>query len=108
MEMKKFTKSFQKRIFSATFTVVIILIFCSCSNNNFLIRNGESDYHIYVSAQAGRPEKHATFELQKYLKEISGCELPVTHIDDTDAKRSQSQISGHSQGGEGKGPEVGS
>jgi hypothetical protein len=86
MDKKKSAKNFQKRIFPAVFIAVIFLVFCNCSNNNYLIRKGRSDYHIFVSAQAGKAEKYAALELQKYLKEISGCELPVTHSDDPDAK----------------------
>ena len=84
--MKKSAKSFQIRIFPATVIVVTILIFFSCSNNNFLIRKGESDYRIFVSAQVDQPEKYAAYELQKYLQEISGYELPVTHVDDPETK----------------------
>ena len=84
--MKKSANNYQKRIFSAAFIAIIILVFCSCSNSNFLIRNGMSETQIFVSAQAGKAEKYAALELQKYLKEISGCELPLTHLDDPDAK----------------------
>jgi len=84
--MKKTAKNFQIRIFPTTAILVIILFFYSCSNNNYLIRKGESDYHIFVSEQADQPEKYAAFELQKYLQEISGCELPVTYLDDPETK----------------------
>lgn len=84
--MKKTARSFQTGIFSTTINVVFILILCSCSNNNFLIRNGKSETHIFVSAGADRVETYAAFELQKYLQEISGCKLPVTHVDDPDTK----------------------
>ncbi len=84
--MRKTAKSFQTGIFSTTIIVVFILILCSCSNNNFLIRNGKSEIRIFVSARADRVETYAAFELQKYLQEISGCKLPVTHVDDPDAK----------------------
>jgi hypothetical protein len=45
-----------------------------------------SDYRIFVSEQAGKPEKHAALELQKYLQEISGCRLPVTQTEDPNVK----------------------
>ncbi len=44
-----------------------------------MILNGQSDYKIFVSGTASRPEKHAAEELQQYLFRITGCNLPVTH-----------------------------
>ena len=101
--MKKFAKTLQMRIFYVASILVTILFFCSCSDKNYLIQKGESDYHIFVSEQADQPEKYAATELQKYLMEISGYELPVTHVDDQDAKMiyvgfdgaPESLVSGH-------------
>jgi hypothetical protein len=80
--MKKHAVHFQAGIIPSVCIAVIILAFYSCSNDHYFIRNGRSDYRIFVSAQASQPEKYAACELQKYLKEISGCELPITHSDD--------------------------
>lgn len=46
-----------------------------------LVDEGESDYRIIISQNATEPEKNAANALQKYLKQISGCELTVA--DDT-------------------------
>ena len=42
-----------------------------------LAENGRSDYHIIVSGQS-LPVRFAAEELQKYVKAISGAELPIT------------------------------
>ncbi len=84
--MGKSTKNIQLRISYLASFLIIILFLNSCSNNNYIIRNGKSDFSIFVSEQASQPEKYAAAELQKYLKEISGFELPVTHVDKSDAK----------------------
>ncbi len=42
-----------------------------------LVSNGKSDYSIVLSTQASPSENHAALELQKFLKEISGAELPI-------------------------------
>lgn len=51
-----------------------------------LVRNGKSDYKIFVSKEATAPERNAAFQLQKYLGEISGCKLPITNQPDAKAK----------------------
>jgi hypothetical protein len=43
-----------------------------------IIFNGKSDYKIFVSEKASKPEKYAAAELQKYIQLVSGCKLPVT------------------------------
>ncbi|MBC7289384.1 MAG: DUF4838 domain-containing protein, partial [Armatimonadetes bacterium] len=46
-----------------------------------IAENGRSDFVIVVGADASPSEKHAANELQHFLKEISGAELPIK--DDT-------------------------
>jgi hypothetical protein len=49
-----------------------------------LVKNGKSDYKIYVSEKAIASEKHAATELQKYIFEISESKLPITNkVDET-------------------------
>ena len=42
-----------------------------------VIRNGLSDYVIVRKSEAPAPEQFAAQELQKYLRLISGVELPI-------------------------------
>jgi uncharacterized pyridoxamine 5'-phosphate oxidase family protein len=46
-----------------------------------LFSNGKSDYRIALSSQASESEQWAASELQHWLNEISGVELPVQHLD---------------------------
>ena len=68
-----------RKLLQISITFISFLILSGCSNNDYLISSGKSDYVIYVSENAAAPEKYAARELQKRLKEISGCELPITH-----------------------------
>lgn len=42
-----------------------------------LAMNGKSDFHIVVADGASSSTKYAAQELQKYLKEMTGAELPI-------------------------------
>lgn len=42
-----------------------------------LVDNGHSPYKIVLSTQASPSERRAAEELQRFLKEISGCTLPI-------------------------------
>ncbi len=46
-----------------------------------LARDGASDYVIVVSADASPSERHGADELQRFLREISGAELPIVGDD---------------------------
>lgn len=46
-----------------------------------LFKNGKSDYRISLHANASESEKWAAKELQYWLKEMSGAELPVALFD---------------------------
>ena len=56
--------------------VAFMLASASANASNWLFRNGKSNYQIVVSAQASTSEQKAASELQQYIKEISGAELP--------------------------------
>ncbi len=47
------------------------------SNEIRLVEAGKSDFTIVLSKDASASEKHAAAELQKFLREISGAELPI-------------------------------
>lgn len=66
-------------IFAAT-------ILSACSQNQQLVKNGQSDYKIFVSDKAIAPEKHAAEELQTYLYKVSGCKMEITHQQGNDEK----------------------
>lgn len=48
-----------------------------------IAQDGRSDFRIVIGADASPSEKHGAAELQHFLKEISGAELPI--VTDTDA-----------------------
>ena len=45
---------------------------------NWLFHNGKSNYRIVISAEASTSEQTAARELQQYINQVSGVELPVT------------------------------
>ena len=59
-----------------TLTTSVLL---GCSSGVKLVSNGKSDCKIFVSQNALKPEKYAAGELQKYIHQISGAALPITH-----------------------------
>lgn len=65
-----------------------VLLLCwmyfSYSSVNVLFDNGKSKYKIVLSSEASTSEKTAADELQQYIKEISGAELPI--VNDLDCK----------------------
>ncbi|MBM3499499.1 MAG: DUF4838 domain-containing protein [Armatimonadetes bacterium] len=46
-----------------------------------LTQEGKSDYVVVVAAEASPSEQHAAEELQRFLREISGAELPIVGDD---------------------------
>lgn len=64
---------------ASVFLAVFLFFLASCSTGGKLVSKGQSDYRIHVSAQASAPEQYAARELQKYLEEMSGCRLEITH-----------------------------
>lgn len=59
--------------------LAILLLLHSCSTENALIKNGKSDYKIFISGSALKPEHYAAAELQKYLHKISGYTMEIVH-----------------------------
>ena len=52
---------------------------CNKSQPISLVTNGTSSYSIIIPLKANEQETRAASLLQKYIKEISGCELQITH-----------------------------
>ena len=61
--------------------VLLLFLAVSCNNSHSisLVSNGMSHYSIIVPGKANEQENRAATLLQKYVKEISGCELPINH-----------------------------
>jgi hypothetical protein len=60
-------------------TIFAATILSACSQSEHLVKDGKSDYKIFVSDKATAPEKHAAEELQTYLQKVSGCKMEITH-----------------------------
>ena len=63
----------------ALFLVVTGLSSCA---GHTLFRNGKSDYTIVVASDAPESEMYAAAELQSWIREVSGVEIPVAGIAD--------------------------
>ena len=63
-----------------------LILFCAmpAAARNWLFKNGKSNYRIVLDRQASPSEKKAAEELQMYIKQISGAQLPIT--DDATSK----------------------
>ena len=62
------------------FYVTSILLFLAVNANaaDWLFRNGKSNYQIVISEEASSSEQTAARELQQYIQQVSGVELPIT------------------------------
>lgn len=78
------------KIIKGLVPVIIFLFYTfltgSCTGDHALIEEGESEFKIFVSDKAIASEKYAAGELQKYLKEITGCKLPIVHTAGSDER----------------------
>ena len=61
------------------FVLLLILTF-ACTNlpSINLVTNGISQYSIIIPVKPNDQENRAATLLQKYVKQVSGCELPIT------------------------------
>ncbi len=69
--------------------LIIVLSSCllfGCSPGNKLISDKKSEYKIFISKGAPKPEIAAAAELQKYLEKISGYKMEIVHKAQPDAK----------------------
>ena len=58
--------------------LMAMVMFCmSASAANTLFAGGKSKYRIVLSGTASTSEQTAAAELQKYIREVSGAELPI-------------------------------
>jgi len=63
-----------------------IILRCASLSMLELTKNGASTYSIIISERATPVERQAALELQSYLRQISGAELPI-QSDTTDASK---------------------
>lgn len=67
-------------------TTLLLTILFSCSQSKHkaihLVKNDKSEYHIIIPENATTEEKRAAELFNKYVKEISGCDLPVIASND--------------------------
>ena len=59
-------------------TGILLFLTVNIQAANWLFRNGKTGYQIVVSAEASTSEQTAAKELQQYIQQVSGVELPIT------------------------------
>ncbi|MBL8210257.1 MAG: DUF4838 domain-containing protein [Bryobacterales bacterium] len=55
----------------------VVFLLCLPASAITLIENGRSSYSIALAAEASPSEQHAASELRRFLREMSGAELPI-------------------------------
>ena len=68
-------------------TLVLSAVVTNLNAADWLFRDGKSDYKIVVSAFASPSEQTAAKELQQYIEQMSGCQLPITNDLNTTGNR---------------------
>lgn len=58
---------------------IITAFLLGCSSGSKLVSDGKSEYKIFISKSALKPEMFAAEELQKYMQKVSGAVLPIIH-----------------------------
>ena len=71
-----------ERIVRTLFVAALLFFVVGARAANWLFRNGKSNYQIVVAADASPSERTAALELQDYLLQISGVQLPITSAPD--------------------------
>ena len=76
-------KNSMQLIIRKSLTVITLCSALVCTTStmasNVLFKNGKSKYQIAISAEASSSEQTAAEELQAYIKQIGGVELPITN-----------------------------
>jgi hypothetical protein len=60
------------------FSLCLLALTINALSANWLFRNGKSKYQIVVATDASTSEQTAARELQQYIQQISGIQLPIT------------------------------
>ena len=67
-----------QRIVRTLFVAALLFSVVGARAANWFFRNGKSNYQIVVAADASPSERTAALELQDYLLQIGGVQLPIT------------------------------
>ena len=67
-----------EQITRALLLSILLIMTVSVYPANWLFRGGKSSYQIVVAADASSSEQTAARELQQYISQVSGVELPIT------------------------------
>jgi hypothetical protein len=62
--------------------LAILLLCISCGQRYTLFEGGQSEYRIVVGGAAPETEQYAACELQYWLREVSGAELPIVGLEE--------------------------
>ena len=57
---------------------ILLILTASAHPANWLFRGGKSSYQIVIATDASSSEQTAARELQQYISQVSGVELPIT------------------------------
>ena len=68
------------KLFHTLLLSLLALILSSCGSHE-LFKDGKSKYSIVLSQDAPESEKYAARELQYWIKEVSGVELPIAGLE---------------------------
>lgn len=72
-----------KKYFYSLMTVwMMASLFSACTGNHTLFSSGKSAYSIVVDPTAGESEQLAAVELQRWIGEVSGVQIPIIGLDE--------------------------
>lgn len=74
----KYKKSFLRIGGRLIFAGILLFLTVNTQAADWLFRNGKTDYQIVVSDDASSSEQTAARELQQYIQQMSGVQLPIT------------------------------
>ncbi|MBR4778460.1 MAG: hypothetical protein IK011_01065, partial [Bacteroidaceae bacterium] len=60
----------------------VLVFLCGCTGRHVLFDRGMSNYTIVIDAEAPASEQYAAAELQHWLREVSGVEIPIGSLAD--------------------------
>jgi len=84
--MQKFERNTLNNFLLTMAFLLNTLLSVGCAGDQPIIEDGTTQFKIYVSENALLPEKYAASELQKYLTEITGLELPIVNTYNSETK----------------------
>lgn len=64
------------------YTLFLLLLITACGSRYTLFDGGQSEYRIVVDAAAPETEQYAACELQYWISEVSGVEIPIVGLEE--------------------------